>query len=256
MGKLIGVFLGFILTPFIGIYGIFIGFLVGAYFDMRIKISSSNSFYSSNFGENILIDAFPLLAGSITIAGGINKTTVLTVKNISTQIFKSQIANIIMKNYKNFVENGIPSHRLQDAFDAILYNFDYQSKLYLLSLLSTILKTKGSVSNQEINSLKFISTSIGIYEQDFETFFYNSYQNKNYSAYSEKSFHEQNPYEVLGITKNSTNEEIKKQYRLLCKKFHPDVTSNLPESEKKQSEIRMKEIINAYEKIKKERNIK
>jgi DnaJ-domain-containing protein 1 len=255
MGKFIGVFLGFLLAPRFGFFCILFGFLLGAYFDLRIKSSTSNFFYSPGFGENILIESFPILAGSIAIAGGINKTTVLTVKNISIQIFNRHIANIVMKNFKNYVENGISSVKLQEACDNILYNFDYQSKLYIISLLTTILKAKGEITNREIYSLKFISTSIGIYEEDFETFFNNFNHKNNYNNFSGKSFHEQNPYEVLEISKDSTDKEIKKQYRTLCKKYHPDLSTGLPENEKKQMEIKMKKIINAYEKIKKLRNI-
>jgi len=48
-----------------------------------------------------------------------------------------------------------------------------------------------------------------------------------------------NPYEILGVTKDSSKEEIKKKFRELSKKYHPDKN---PESEEK-----YKEITQAYE---------
>jgi len=52
------------------------------------------------------------------------------------------------------------------------------------------------------------------------------------------------PYEVLGVTKNSTDEEIKKAYRNQAKKYHPDLNPN-----KKEAEMKFKEISLAYKLI-------
>ncbi|HDP69770.1 MAG TPA: molecular chaperone DnaJ [Actinobacteria bacterium] len=51
-------------------------------------------------------------------------------------------------------------------------------------------------------------------------------------------------YEILGIDKNAKQEDIKKAYRKLARKYHPD---GVPEGEKKQAEEKFKEISEAYE---------
>ena len=52
------------------------------------------------------------------------------------------------------------------------------------------------------------------------------------------------PYKTLGVSRSDSLEEIKKSYRKLAKKYHPDINPNNKESEKK-----FKDILNAYELI-------
>jgi len=44
-------------------------------------------------------------------------------------------------------------------------------------------------------------------------------------------------YDVLGVSKNATKEEIKKAYKGLAKKYHPDLNKSNPDAEKKFKEI-------------------
>ena len=60
-----------------------------------------------------------------------------------------------------------------------------------------------------------------------------------------------NPYSVLGVSPSATEEEIKKAYRALSRKYHPDANINNPNKE--QAEEKFKEVQQAYEQIMKER---
>lgn len=55
------------------------------------------------------------------------------------------------------------------------------------------------------------------------------------------------PYEVLGISENATNEEVKNAYKALAKKYHPDNYVDSPLAD--MAEERMKEINEAYDEI-------
>ena len=55
------------------------------------------------------------------------------------------------------------------------------------------------------------------------------------------------PYAVLGVSRNATDEEIKKAYRALSRKYHPDANINNPN--KDQAEEKFKEIQQAYQQI-------
>lgn len=60
-----------------------------------------------------------------------------------------------------------------------------------------------------------------------------------------------NPYDVLGVSQSATDEEIKKAYRTLSRKYHPDANVNNPN--KAQAEERFKEVQQAYDEIMKMR---
>lgn len=59
------------------------------------------------------------------------------------------------------------------------------------------------------------------------------------------------PYSVLGVSQNASDEEIKKAYRELARKYHPDNYQNNPLADL--AEEKMKEINEAYEAITKQR---
>ena len=59
------------------------------------------------------------------------------------------------------------------------------------------------------------------------------------------------PYSVLGVPRNASDEEIKKAYRKLSRMYHPDANINNPN--KDQAEEKFKEVQQAYEQIMRER---
>ncbi len=59
------------------------------------------------------------------------------------------------------------------------------------------------------------------------------------------------PYQVLGVPSNATDDEVKRAYRNLSRKYHPDANVNNPNKE--QAEERFKQIQAAYDQIMKMR---
>lgn len=59
------------------------------------------------------------------------------------------------------------------------------------------------------------------------------------------------PYEVLGLARGASDEEVKKAYRALSRKYHPDANVNNPNAA--QAEERFKQVQAAYDQIMKEK---
>ena len=61
------------------------------------------------------------------------------------------------------------------------------------------------------------------------------------------------PYQVLGVTRGASDEEIKKAYRNLSRKYHPDANMNNPN--KAAAEEKFKQVQQAYDQIMKEKEM-
>ena len=86
-----------------------------------------------------------------------------------------------------------------------------------------------------------MSGYLGISSKDFESIkamFYNSSENS---------------YKVLEIDKNATDDEVKKAYRKMAKKYHPDRVAHLGEEHQEGAEEKFRQVQQAYEHIQKER---
>lgn len=59
------------------------------------------------------------------------------------------------------------------------------------------------------------------------------------------------PYRVLGVSPSASDDEVKKAYRALCRKYHPDANINKPNAE--QAAAKFTEVQQAYEQIMDER---
>ena len=55
------------------------------------------------------------------------------------------------------------------------------------------------------------------------------------------------PYQVLGVSPTASDDEVKKAYRTLCKRYHPDANVGKPDAA--QAEKKFMEVQQAYEEI-------
>jgi DnaJ like chaperone protein len=123
----------------------------------------------------------------------------------------------------------------------IKQHMTHAARLQLLHFLFNLAQADGIVVTKEVHSIHTIANYLGISNIDFErikAMFYND------SSHA---------YEVLGVSKSAAVAEIKKAYRNLVKKYHPDKVIHLGEEHQRGAEEKFKQIQKAYELIQKER---
>ena len=133
---------------------------------------------------------------------------------------------------------------IYDCCLQIKQNMSYEQRLQLLNFLAMIAQSDGYVCNEEVEALKEISLAMGLSEEEVD-----SMLNLGGKTLEEA-------YKVLELTPDATNEDIKKAYRKLALKHHPDKVATLGEDVKKAAEEKFRQINDAKEIIFKARGIK
>lgn len=121
---------------------------------------------------------------------------------------------------------------------------DHASRLQLLHFLFGIAKADGHVSEDELKTINTISGYLGISLKDFESI--------KAMFYSEK----RNAYKILEIEESASDSEVKRAYRVMVKKYHPDRVSHLGPEHQKGAEEKFRQVQEAYEYIQNKRGFK
>jgi DnaJ like chaperone protein len=237
-GKWLGGGLGFVMG---GPIGGLLGFLVGSMVDSTSVYTSSYSpgqvrTTQGDFGVSLLV----LIAAVMKADGKVVKSELDYVKRFFIKQFGPESAAEASIMLRDLLKKDIP---LMDICQQIGRNMDYSSRLQLLHLLFNISLADGSIQPSEQNIIERISGSLGISATDF-TSIKNMFVPETDSA-----------FKILEIERSASDEKVKKAYRKMAMKYHPDKVSNLGEDYRKTAEEKFKKVNEAYEKIKKERNM-
>jgi DnaJ like chaperone protein len=237
-GKWLGGGLGFVMG---GPIGALLGFLVGSMVDST-KVTTST--YTSGarattpgaFGVSLIV----LIAAVMKADGKVVKSELDYVKQFFVRQFGTESAREATMMLKDLLNQEIP---LNDVCQQIGRSMDYSSRLQLLHLLFGVSMADGSPNQSEISLIERISGLIGISSGDFISI-------KNMFVPETDS-----SYKILEIERTATDDEVKKAYRKMAMKYHPDKVSHLGDDYKKAADEKFKKVNEAYEKIKKERNM-
>jgi DnaJ like chaperone protein len=237
-GKWLGGGLGFAMG---GPIGGSLGFLVGSMID---ESSGSSTTYTStssgtrqgDFGMSLLV----LVAAVMKADGKVVKSELDYVKQFFIRQFGPESAKQALLTLKDILNQDIP---VRDVCLQIKGNMDYSSRLQLLHILFNISLADGAAHASEIQVIEKIASYLGVASNDFISI-------KNMFIPETDS-----SYKILEIEKTATDEEVKKAYRKMAVKYHPDKVGHLGEEIRKSAEEKFARVSEAYNKIKKERNM-
>jgi DnaJ like chaperone protein len=237
-GKWLGGGLGFVMG---GPIGGLLGFLVGSVIDSTTVYTTSRSGRTpqttqGDFGMSLLV----LVAAVMKADGKVVKSELDYVKQFFVRQFGQESAKEALLMLKDILKQEIP---VRDVCIQISSNMDYSSRLQLLHLLFNVSLADKSIDPSEVEILGKISGYLGVTSSDYLSI-------KNMFIPETDS-----SYKILEIEQSATNEEVKKAYRRMAMKYHPDKVSHLGDEYRKSADEKFKKVNEAYDRIKKERNM-
>ena len=239
-GKWIGGGLGW---AFGGPIGALIGFAVGSIFDGSNVTVSNNTLGPNRTAEgDFKMSLLVLMACIMKADGKIMKAELAVAKRFLVANFGEQGALEALQILKNLLEQ--PIDETQVAMQVNQY-MNYSSKLELLHLLFDIAYADEEIHPTELAAIKRIADIFRIDRLDFESL----------KAPYMKQVDRDWAYKALEIEPTATDDEIKKAYRKMAKKYHPDLVNELGEDVKKSATEKFRSINEAYESLKKQRGI-
>ena len=131
---------------------------------------------------------------------------------------------------------------LYEVCNQIRSCMDYSQRLQLFHYLVALAACDG-LQQREADVLETIATHIGLSKIEVDSIFA-QFRPSNDSN-----------YRILEITPDATNDEVKKAYRKMAIKYHPDKVATLGEDIQKAAEEKFKAISQAYEAICRERGM-
>lgn len=189
----------------------------------------------TDFEPNLL----SLCALVIKADGQVSQRELDYVRDYFVRAYGKERANATFRMFNELIKNREIS--AQRICYYLSQRTSYEVRLQIVHLLFGIAQADGSVSASEANQIQEIAGYFRISRSEFESI---------------KAMFFKNPdtaYKILELSPSASVDEIKKAYRTMVKKYHPDRVITNDEAIKKGAEEKFRQVQEAYEQIQKER---
>lgn len=240
MIKWFATFLGYFFFRFQGaLAGFIIGSLLDQLTDNEKKFNGSQS--SFDWAEKFQLNLLALAATVIKADGQIKSQELQFVRNFFIVSYGDQRAKNIFETFNEQIKNEVQN--ITELAQIFVQKSRYETRLQILHFLFGVANADGVVSKVEQDKLIQIAGALGILNSDFQSIqamFVNSTDNA---------------YKILDIPITASNDEIKKAYREMAKKYHPDKLQSKDPALIKGAQEKFQEVQKAYESIQRERGL-
>lgn len=227
---------------------IFIAIFWGFSYWVRKKVSSYEASQSESHNRFVWL-LIQILINIAKIDGQITKEEITTIQRFFQYHLRYSQAQMFW--VKDLIKEAVSQTQpLDSLLQEFRTTFAYEPRLILLELVYQILYTKSEVSAAELGVARNIAAylQISAYDQRTIEAKYMYRRQQPGAAPRDSSAHY---YAVLGLEPGADMETIRKAYRTLSMKYHPDKVVHLGEEFRRVAEEKMKEINVAYEYFKK-----
>ena len=240
--KLLGFGLGWAVGgPIGGILGLVFGSMVdsmsnGQYADDGEQQNGNNVTHPADFSVSLLI----LSAAVMKADGKLLRSELDFVKHFFVIQFGADVAEDRIKVLREILKQDVP---VEPICAQIKQYMDYPSRLQLMHYLFGLAMADNQVHEKELSLLSQISILLGLPQQEFESI------KAMFVKDSEAA------YRILEVSPDATDEEVKKAFREMAKKHHPDKVAHLGEEVQHAAKEKFQTITQAYNDIKKVRGL-
>ena len=189
--------------------------------------------------NSFLVSLLVLSAAVIKADGKTTAKELATLRDFFARNFGPQAAIEAEKIVKDLINKDFSVYEVCGQVRA---NMDYSQRLQLFHFLVSLGECDG-LDKSEIDILEVIAQNIGLTKGDSDSIFAIFRPNN------------ESNYKILEIDPSATDEQVKKAYRKMAVKYHPDKVATLGEDVQKAAEEKFKAVAQAYEAICKERGI-
>lgn len=249
LGKWIFGGLGFVLG---GPIGALIGVFVASIFDTSKRImldgesgssqSNSSRTYQRATQGDIQVSIIVLIACVIKADGRVLKSEINYIKPFLIRNFGEEGAKQALQLLKSLLDKDIDPIAVAQQ---IAVHINYSTRLELVRLLLEVAKSDGEINQKELEIIELIAHNMSIQSADYQSILalYQRHKNSNWA------------YTALEIEPSATDEEVKKAYRRMAMKYHPDKVANAGEEIRQQATEKFRGVNEAYEHIKQQRGL-